>query len=105
VVRTFKFQNCWDGQNTDSGNHRDHMSFQEEDGTCPEGFQAIPQLTHRLAYDIPQENLLSADTPFAVDSFEEQIHKPITDHDDFINVMPEDLMNEAVGCINEGQDC
>jgi hypothetical protein len=105
VVRTFKFQNCWDGQNTDSGNHRDHMSFQEEDGTCPEGFQAVPQLTHRLAYDIPQENLLSADTPFAVDSFEEQIHKPITDHDDFINVMPEDLMNEAVGCINDGKDC
>ena len=35
VIRTFKFQNCWDGQNTDSGNHRDHMSFQEEDGTLP----------------------------------------------------------------------
>ena len=40
-----------------------------------------------------------------MDSFEEQIHKPITDHDDFINVMPEDLMNETVDCINEGRDC
>ena len=105
VIRTFKFQNCWDGKNTDSGNHRDHMSFQEEDGTCPDGFQAVPQLTHRLAYDIPQENLLSADTPFAVDSFEEQIHKPITDHDDFINVMPEDLMNTVVDCVNGGKKC
>ena len=105
VVRTFKFQNCWDGQNTDSGNHRDHMSFMEEDGTCPDGFQAVPQLTHRLAYDIPQKSLLNADTPFAVDSFEEQIHKPITDHDDFINVMPEDLMNETVDCVNTGKQC
>jgi hypothetical protein len=105
TIRTFKFQNCWDGQNTDSGNHRDHMSFQEEDGSCPDGFQAIPQLTHRLAYDIPQESLLNADTPFAVDSFQEQLHKPITDHDDFINVMPEDLMNKTVDCVNGNEKC
>ncbi|HWM35858.1 MAG TPA: DUF1996 domain-containing protein, partial [Streptomyces sp.] len=105
MIRTFNFQNCWDGQNTDSGNHRDHMSFAEEDGSCPDGFQAIPQLQQKIKYDIPAENLVNADAPFAVDSFPEQLHNPVTDHSDFINVMPEDLMNEAVGCINEGREC
>ena len=32
--------------------------------------------------------------PFAVDCFPEQLHKPITDHGDFINVMPERLMQQ-----------
>jgi hypothetical protein len=105
MIRTFKFQNCWDGQNTDSGNHRDHMQFSDDQGNCPEGFQNIPQVQQTIKYDIPQQNLLNADTPFAVDSFPEQLHKPITDHSDFINVMPNKLMKEAVDCINENKDC
>ncbi|MFI8986660.1 DUF1996 domain-containing protein [Streptomyces antimycoticus] len=99
VTRTFDFQSCWDGQNTDSANHRDHVAFAGEDGSCPNGFKAIPQLVNTITYDVP------ANTPFAVDGFPEQLHKPITDHDDFINVMSEDLMNEAVDCINSGKQC
>ncbi|MBO3677926.1 DUF1996 domain-containing protein [Streptomyces sp. NEAU-YJ-81] len=99
VTRTFDFQSCWDGQNIDSANHRDHVAFAGEDGSCPNGFQAIPQLVNTITYDVP------ANTPFAVDGFPEQLHKPITDHDDFINVMSEDLMNEAVDCINSGKQC
>ncbi|MFS7872142.1 DUF1996 domain-containing protein [Streptomyces asiaticus] len=99
VTRTFDFQSCWDGQNIDSANHRDHVAFANEDGSCPNGFKAIPQLVNTITYDVP------ANTPFAVDGFPEQLHKPITDHDDFINVMSEDLMNEAVDCINSGKQC
>ncbi|MET8009251.1 DUF1996 domain-containing protein [Streptomyces sp. NPDC005271] len=99
VTRTFDFQSCWDGQNIDSANHRDHVAFANEDGSCPNGFKAIPQLVNTITYDVP------ANTPFAVDGFPEQLHKPITDHDDFINVMSEDLMNKAVDCINSGQQC
>lgn len=99
VTRTFDFQSCWDGQNIDSANHRDHVAFAGEDGSCPNGFKAIPQLVNTITYDVP------ANTPFAVDGFPEQLHKPITDHDDFINVMSEDLMNEAVDCINSGKQC
>ena len=51
VVRTFNFQSCWDGQNTDSANHRTHVDFVEADGSCSNGFQAIPQLQVRLVYD------------------------------------------------------
>lgn len=99
VVRTFAFQNCWDGRDTDSGNHRDHVAFSDQNGNCPNNFRAIPQLVERLTYDVPQGN------SFAVDSFPEQLHKPVTDHGDFINVMPDDLMSKAVDCINGGRKC
>ncbi|CAL9438124.1 hypothetical protein SUDANB176_02191 [Streptomyces sp. enrichment culture] len=107
VVRTSNFQSCWDGQNIDSANHRTHVDFVEADGSCPNGFQAIPQLQVRLVYDVPAPQIDNGRlvNPFAVDSFPEQLHKPITDHNDFINFFDEDLMNEMVDCINSGRDC
>ncbi|MFI9761617.1 DUF1996 domain-containing protein [Streptomyces sp. NPDC051963] len=108
VVRTFKFQSCWDGQNIDSANHRTHVAFANAEGVCPEGFEAIPQLVQRIVYDIDAPSLDDggSTTPlFAVDSFPEQLHKPVTDHGDFINVFDENLMNEMVGCINGGKQC
>ncbi|MFJ9663488.1 DUF1996 domain-containing protein [Streptomyces sp. NPDC101219] len=108
VVRTFDFQSCWDGRNTDSANHRTHMAFVDEQGNCPSGFKPVPQLVQRIVYDVdaPSLNDGGKTVPlFAVDSFPEQLHKPITDHGDFINVFDEDLMNEVVSCINEGRTC
>ncbi|MER7663923.1 DUF1996 domain-containing protein [Streptomyces sp. NPDC096193] len=99
VVRSFKFQSCWDGQNIDSANHRTHVAFANEDGECGDGFQAIPQLVQRIVYDVPPG------PGFAVDSFPEQLHKPITDHGDFINVFDDNVMDELVDCINNGQKC
>ncbi|MEV6755773.1 DUF1996 domain-containing protein [Streptomyces sp. NPDC051214] len=100
VVRTFNFQSCWDGQNTDSANHRTHVAFADEQtGACPQGFKAIPQLVQRIVYDVPPG------PGFAVDSFPEQLHKPITDHGDFINVFDERLMKRMAKCINSGQRC
>jgi Domain of unknown function (DUF1996) len=99
VVRSFAFQSCWDGRDIDSANHRTHVAFTDADGDCPGGFKAIPQLTMRLTYKTP------AAPDFAVDTFPEQLHKPITDHDDFINVMSDKLMRQAVNCINSGQKC
>ncbi|MEU9302018.1 DUF1996 domain-containing protein [Streptomyces sp. NPDC048269] len=99
VVRTFTFQSCWDGRNTDSANHRTHVAFPDKSGRCPKGFSAIPQLVQRITYGV------APGARFAVDSFPEQLHKPVTDHDDFINVMPDRLMATAVGCINGGRTC
>lgn len=99
VVRSFAFQSCWDGQNTDSANHRTHVAFADENGGCQNGFRAIPQLVQRIVYDVPPG------PGFAVDSFPEQLHKPITDHGDFINVFDENLMNKVVNCINGGRRC
>ncbi|MFD3618789.1 DUF1996 domain-containing protein [Streptomyces sp. NPDC058676] len=108
VVRTFKFQSCWDGRNIDSANHRTHVAFAQADGACPAGFQAIPQLVQRIVYDVDAPSLQDGGrtTPlFAVDSFPEQQHKPVTDHGDFINVFDDDLMRDMVDCINEGRQC
>ncbi|MFF6954183.1 DUF1996 domain-containing protein [Streptomyces iakyrus] len=107
VVRTSNFQSCWDGQNIDSANHRTHVDFVEADGTCSNGFQAIPQLQVRLVYDVqaPQIDNGQVQNAFAVDSFPEQLHKAITDHNDFINFFDENVMNEMVQCINNGEDC
>ncbi|MCX4475213.1 DUF1996 domain-containing protein [Streptomyces cellulosae] len=108
VVRSFAFQSCWDGRNIDSANHRTHMAFTDAEGNCPAGFQPIPQLVQRIVYDVDAPSLEDGGKTvplFAVDSFPEQLHKPITDHGDFINVFEEDLMNEMVDCINEGRTC
>ncbi|MFB8116165.1 DUF1996 domain-containing protein [Streptomyces sp. NPDC055962] len=99
VVRSFAFQSCWDGKNTDSANHRTHVAFAQDDGRCPAGFRAIPQLVQRIVYDVPPG------PGFAVDSFPEQLHKPGTDHGDFINVFDERLMKKVVSCINGGRKC
>ncbi|WP_329211782.1 DUF1996 domain-containing protein [Streptomyces sp. NBC_00683] len=99
VVRSFAFQSCWDGQNTDSANHRTHVAFAQDNGRCPNGFRAIPQLVQRIVYDVPPG------PGFAVDSFPEQLHKPVTDHGDFINVFDDQLMKKVVSCVNGGRKC
>ncbi|MFI7148179.1 DUF1996 domain-containing protein [Nonomuraea sp. NPDC050022] len=99
VVRILDFPSCWDGQNTDSANHRTHVVFPGQNGGCPQGTQAIPQLRMTLTYAVPQGQ------SFAVDAFPEQKHNPVTDHADFANVMPDNLMRFVVDCINRGRRC
>jgi hypothetical protein len=99
VVRSFAFQSCWDGRNIDSADHRSHVAFADAGGNCASGFKAIPQLTMRLTYKTPTA------PNFAVDGFQGQQHNAITDHNDFINVMTDQLMKQAVSCINSGRRC
>ncbi|MGW0880366.1 DUF1996 domain-containing protein [Streptomyces sp. NPDC002671] len=107
VVRTFAFQSCWDGQNIDSANHRTHVAFADANGNCQNGFKAIPQLKMRLVYQITPPTLENGvvKNAYAVDGFPEQLHKPATDHDDFISVTTNGLANRIVNCINNGQRC
>ncbi|GAQ51343.1 DUF1996 domain-containing protein [Streptomyces acidiscabies] len=109
LVRTSTFQSCWDGRSIDSANHRSHVAFADRrTGACPTGFKAIPQLVQRLVYSVAAPSLddNGKTRPFyAVDGFPEQMHKPITDHGDFINVLDERLMNRLVQCINTGRKC
>ncbi|TYB58290.1 DUF1996 domain-containing protein [Nonomuraea sp. PA05] len=99
VVRILDFPSCWDGQNTDSANHRTHVVFPGQGGACPQGTRAIPQLRMTLTYTVPQG------PSFALDAFPEQKHNPVTDHADFANVMPDRLMQFVVSCINRGRRC
>ncbi|MET8813110.1 DUF1996 domain-containing protein [Streptomyces sp. NPDC004549] len=107
VVRTFAFQSCWDGQNTDSANHRTHVAFADANGNCQNGFKAIPQLTMRLVYNITPPTLANGQVKnaYAVDGFPEQLHKAATDHDDFISITQGNLANKIANCVNRGQNC
>jgi hypothetical protein len=107
VVRTFAFQSCWDGQNTDSANHRTHVAFADASGRCQNGFRAIPQLTMRLVYSVPRPVVQNGQVKnaYAVDGFPEQLHKAITDHDDFIAVTKGGLANKIASCLNSGRMC
>ena len=53
VMRVHDFASCWDGQNTDSANHRDHIAFPDANtGACPTGTQARAAAAdhHRLRH-------------------------------------------------------
>ncbi|MEU2872249.1 DUF1996 domain-containing protein [Streptomyces olivoreticuli] len=100
VMRLLDFPSCWDGRSTDSGDHRSHIGFPDTaTGRCPRGRTPVPQLRMTLTYTVPPG------PGYAVDSFPEELRKPVTDHADFENVMPRTLMATAVRCINTGRRC
>jgi predicted outer membrane protein len=100
LLRVLDFPSCWDGENLDSEDHRSHISFADEDtGACPQDTVAVPQLRMILAYDQP------GGRNFALDGFPDQQHHPATDHGDFVNGMPDELMDAVVECLNEGLQC
>ncbi|MGH3975908.1 MAG: DUF1996 domain-containing protein [Pseudonocardiaceae bacterium] len=99
LMRILDFPSCWDGNNLDSADHRAHVVFPRRDGSCRSGTVAIPQLRITLTYDQP------AGRNFALDSFPEQRHKAITDHGDFMAIMPEALLKQMADCINTGKTC
>ncbi|MDX3661530.1 DUF1996 domain-containing protein [Streptomyces sp. ID05-26A] len=103
VKRIHDFPSCWDGKNTDSKNHRDHIVFPDQNGKCQNGFKAVPQLRISLTYDIPLD--VQKAGRYAVDSFPEEEHNPFSDHDDFANVMSQQIMNRLVDCVNNGRKC
>ena len=100
LLRVLDFPSCWDGENLDSEDHRAHIAFADEDtGACPQDTVAVPQLRMILAYDQP------GGRNFALDGFPDQQHHPATDHGDFVNGMPDELMDAVVECLNEGLQC
>jgi hypothetical protein len=103
VMRVHDFPSCWDGKNIDSANHRDHIVFPDANGKCKKGFKAVPQLRISLTYNIPRE--VQQAGLYAVDSFPEEEHDPLSDHDDFANVMSQQIMNRLVNCVNTGKKC
>ena len=104
VLRVHDFPGCWDGKNIDSENHRSHVAFADQrTGACPAGFVAIPQLRITIAYDIPVK--VQELGQYALDSFPEENHNPISDHDDFINVNSDRQMQKIAACLNADGRC
>ncbi|MEV6239755.1 DUF1996 domain-containing protein [Lentzea sp. NPDC051838] len=104
VKRIHDFPSCWDGKNIDSAKHREHIVFPDKNsGKCPKGFKAVPQLRISLTYNIPRD--IQQKGQYKVDSFPEEEHNPFSDHDDFANVMSQQIMNRLVNCVNSGKKC
>ena len=104
VTRVHDFPGCWDGQNTDSANHRDHMRFADKKtGACPKGFKAIPQLRVTTVYDLPAD--VQQKGQYQLDAFPEENHNPFSDHHDFANVNSDQTMAQIVKCVNDGRKC
>ena len=70
---------------------------------CGKGFKAVPQLQISLTYDIPRDIQLKKQ--YKVDAFPQEKHNPLSDHDDFANVMSQKIMNRLVNCVNTGKKC
>ncbi|SEC91914.1 protein of unknown function [Amycolatopsis tolypomycina] len=103
VKRIHTFPSCWDGKNTDSANHRTHIVYPDRFGRCGNGFKAVPQLQISLTYDIPRD--IQVKRQYKVDAFPQENHNPLSDHDDFANVMSQRIMNGLVNCVNRGRTC
>ncbi|MFD9741408.1 DUF1996 domain-containing protein [Umezawaea sp. NPDC059074] len=104
VKRIHDFPSCWDGKNTDSANHRTHIVFPDpKTGKCGQGFKAVPQLRVTLTYNIPRD--IQKKGQYKVDSFPTESHNPVSDHDDFANVMSQSIMNRLVNCVNRNKNC
>ncbi|MET9628870.1 DUF1996 domain-containing protein [Lentzea sp. NPDC006480] len=103
VKRVHDFPSCWDGKNIDSAKHREHIVFPDGNGRCQKGFKAVPQLRISLTYNIPRD--IQQKGQYKVDSFPEEAHNPFSDHDDFANVMSQQIMDRLVNCVNTGKKC
>ncbi|WP_285641940.1 DUF1996 domain-containing protein [Lentzea sp. NBRC 102530] len=104
VMRVHDFAGCWDGQNADSANHRDHVRFADKQtGACPQGFKAIPQLRISILYNIARD--VQQKGQYQLDAFPEEEHNPFSDHNDFANVNSEQTMAKIVKCVNDGRKC
>lgn len=99
VVRIYDFPNCWNGTSLDSATHTAHVVAEASNGVCPHGTFPVPQLTLTLTYHVP------AGTMYAIDSFPEEHRSPLTDHSDFVDVMPDPLQARIVSCVNSGRQC
>ena len=100
VQRVADFPACWDGAGTGDVDYRTHVTFADPDtGACPLGTAAVPQLRVTVSYQVP------AGRSYAIDTFPDQLRKPVADHFDFENVMPAPLMRRVVDCINSGRRC
>ena len=99
LVRILDYPSCWNGEDLESKNFRDHMAFPDSSGNCGDGFQPIPALRITLTYDQP------AGRAFAIDSFPNEQHGPDTDHSDFENFSSPESATAGAECINEDRAC
>lgn len=100
LMRVFDFPSCWNGQDLDSEDHATHIVYPDADGECADDLVPVPALRLTVTYDDPP-----AGRTFAIDSFPEQRHNPITDHALVEYLSTESRAQQGVACINGARRC
>ncbi|MFC5139444.1 DUF1996 domain-containing protein [Actinomycetospora rhizophila] len=100
LQRIYDFPSCWNGQDIDSEDHTTHIVYPDENGECDDDLVPVPALRITVSYDDPPP-----DRQFAIDSFPEQQHDPITDHALLEYLSSERRAQEGVECINAARRC
>jgi hypothetical protein len=100
LQRVFDFPSCWNGQDLDSEDHATHIQYPDENGECDEDLIPVPALRITVTYEDPPPG-----RQFAIDSFPEQRHNPITDHALLEYLSSERRAEEGADCINSARRC
>ncbi len=100
LMRVFDFPSCWNGEDLDSEDHTTHIVYPDEDGECADDLIPVPALRITVGYEDPPPGRL-----FAIDSFPEQQHDPVTDHTLLEYLSSERRAQEGAECINAARRC
>ncbi|HSF71674.1 MAG TPA: DUF1996 domain-containing protein, partial [Methylotenera sp.] len=103
---TVSFPRCWDGKNTDSPNHKDHMSH-ARNGSCPATHPVpIPQITFNMRFLVTKPNQVLG-WRLASDNYSQNgTNSGYSGHADYVNGWNEQLLSALIkGCINAKKDC
>jgi hypothetical protein len=99
MQRVFDFPSCWNGKDLDSEDHTEHLRYPDESGECTDDEVPVPALRITVDYDAP------AGRTFAIDSFPEQQHDPITDHALLEYLSTTSRARAGAECINSARRC
>ncbi|MDL5160423.1 DUF1996 domain-containing protein [Actinomycetospora sp. Odt1-22] len=99
MQRVYDFPSCWNGKDLDSETHTEHLTYPDQSGECPTDKTPVPALRITVGYqDLPGRS-------YAIDSFPEQQHNPVTDHALLEYLSSEARAQAGANCINAAQAC
>ncbi|MDT7744201.1 MAG: hypothetical protein QOE59_3279 [Actinomycetota bacterium] len=99
LQRVFDFPSCWNGKDLDSEDHTEHLRYPDESGECSDDEVPVPALRITVDYDPPPGR------SFAIDSFPEQQHDPVTDHALLEYLSSRSRAQAGADCINSARRC
>ena len=99
LQRVYDFPSCWNGEDLSSADFVSHLQYPDETGECSDDLIPVPALRITVSYDQPQGR------SFAIDSFPEQQHDPVTDHALLEYLSTEARAQAGADCINSAQRC
>ncbi|NYD33921.1 DUF1996 domain-containing protein [Actinomycetospora corticicola] len=99
LQRVYDFPSCWNGEDLSSVDFVSHLQYPDETGECDGDLIPVPALRITVSYDQPPGR------SFAIDSFPEQQHDPVTDHALLEYLSTESRAQAGADCINDAERC